>query len=41
MHTDERVYLGVLKVDVNNQVVLVGDGSSLPYTGTGGIAPLV
>ncbi len=34
--------LGVLKVNMNNQVIL-DDSSSLPYAyaGTGGISPLV
>ena len=42
MHKEkEFIAPGVLKVDVNNRVVLVEDGSSLPYAGTGGIAPLV
>ena len=36
----EFIALGVLKVDMNNRVVL-DDGSSLPYAGTGGISPLV
>ena len=37
----EFIALGVLKVNVNNWIVLVDNRSSLPYAGTGGIAPLV
>ncbi|KAF8329126.1 uncharacterized protein EI90DRAFT_3125448 [Cantharellus anzutake] len=38
--TKEFLARGVLKTDVNNRIVL-SDGSSLPYAGSGGMAPII
>ncbi|KAF8344047.1 uncharacterized protein EI90DRAFT_3114716 [Cantharellus anzutake] len=38
--TKEFLARGVLKTDVNNRIVL-SDGSSLPYAGSGGMSPII